>query len=745
MEQLMFDKLLTNKAYRRAGDAARGRGDWQAAAQSYRLHLDGAPDDAAIWVQLGHALKEQGKFRQAAEAYERASELRPTDEEVWLHLGHVLLRADRRSDAAAAFGRGHALGGSRESYEHATLLGVEARPPSAPDRDAATFLLLDDLLKFLADHVTLSGIQRTQVGILASLLADDPSGYRFLLTSDDRLRSTISFWEVPVPKVKQLIDYIATGVDLKRDVLNALLAEANRSSHHASFKVGDLVFILGAFWIIGKTAATLLSLKTAGATIGVYVYDLIPISHPEYCHAFLVEQFTRSFTEMVQFADFFATISKYVATVLADFIRNNELRPVPITPITLSHFLTVPDIDQPANEKFVQELSARLKGRPYSLYVSTLEGRKNHLYVLNAWQELMRRGVEMPELVFLGRKGWRIEGLMGFLDATGNLDGHVHLLHDIGDGDLAHLYRHCDFTLFTSMVEGWGLPVGESLVFGRPCVASGCCSIPEVGGDLVDYVDPMNLRDGIAVIERMSTDRAYRDRRARAIAERFKPRSWNDVADDFARLLRQVRSSPIANPAPFVVPPGTGYSLVWREMKLAELGNLLQYPNSLVLGGGFYDQEPGQVWMRGRSAVIDIPTILAEGARALVGFSLAVPPWNLAGHFALSPINVDGVATHRAARTFARRPGMPVVATVEVRVGPRGIASVKLEALDPTPHVEPDGREFYIGAQSLAYVQADKPSARADLLACFVNEAPFDSEVKAPRATPNKPRSGSVE
>ena len=58
------------------------------------------------------------------------------------------------------------------------------------------------------------------------------------------------------------------------------------------------------------------------------------------------------------------------------------------------------------------------------------------------------------------------------------------------DVELALLYRKCLLTMFPSLAEGWGLPVGESLAYGKICIASRAGAIPEVGGELVDYVDP---------------------------------------------------------------------------------------------------------------------------------------------------------------------------------------------------------------------------------------------------------------
>ena len=85
---------------------------------------------------------------------------------------------------------------------------------------------------------------------------------------------------------------------------------------------------------------------------------------------------------------------------------------------------------------------------------------------------LQRQGKNVPRLVFVGRPGWRVRDLMDQLKLTTNLNNRILLLHDLSDSELVALYKAAMFTVFPSFEEGWGLPVGESLVFGRPCVAS---------------------------------------------------------------------------------------------------------------------------------------------------------------------------------------------------------------------------------------------------------------------------------
>ena len=713
--------------HRAEGDRARSDAAWERAADHYGQHLRDHPGDAPIWVQLGHALREQDRPEDAVPAYGEATDRLPDDDDAWLHLAHTAKMLDRREDAEAAFRRHFALTGSKPSYDELLALDAEVRMEPLAVRAGTTYFLVDDLLKFLADHVTVSGIQRVQLGLMGSLLADPPDDIRFITSSNAKRARAVTFWELPGEALRTLVDYAASGTDMERPRLNDMLAELDRQAVRVALGHGTTVFFPGAFWIIERTGLTCAALKSRGVRIGVYVYDLIPLTHPEFCHLTLVEFFARAFTEIVQFADFYLTISAYVADVLREFFVRYDLPDAPITPLPLAHFLTISSTDEPPSPRFLQTMRSTIKGRPYALYVSTLEGRKNHLYVVNIWQELLRRGIDMPDLVFLGRKGWRSEGLFDFLDGTNRLNGRVHLLHDVSDGDLAHLYRTCEFTLFTSFVEGWGLPVGESLVFGKPCVASGTCSIPEVGGALVDYVDPFNMRDGEAAIRRMATDDAYRHERAEEIRTSFQPRSWADVTRTLLGILREMNALPLrAGAEAFRLPASEMVDLRWRMLDLADLDNLLTFPPRALIGDDFYDQEVFGVWMRGRAATIDLPTVFEEGTEATALLNVVGAPWCRGVRYTVGVGEEPGDLGDAILHELPPETAITTVAARTGRVGPGGRLRIRLEAFPETEHVETDGREFYLGLRALAYHNERAAAGTRHPLAQFVDVQRFD-------------------
>lgn len=103
------------------------------------------------------------------------------------------------------------------------------------------------------------------------------------------------------------------------------------------------------------------------------------------------------------------------------------------------------------------------------------------------------------------------------------------LLDHVTDSDLAMLYQKAYFTLFPSLYEGWGLPLAESLAHGKFCLASNSSSLPEVGGALVDYIDPWatNLWAGRIAYYLDHPEEVVR--KERLIREQYIPPSWEDT------------------------------------------------------------------------------------------------------------------------------------------------------------------------------------------------------------------------
>jgi glycosyltransferase involved in cell wall biosynthesis len=132
---------------------------------------------------------------------------------------------------------------------------------------------------------------------------------------------------------------------------------------------------------------------------------------------------------------------------------------------------------------------------PYLLVLGTREPRKNILKVFDLLEH--EPGLlEANRVVFAGKMGWLEEqhalprSLEPFVE-----NGRILFTGFVSEPQKYALLRHAQATLYPSLFEGFGLPVLESLSVGTPCVASWSSSIPEVGGEVCAYFDPLSAED----------------------------------------------------------------------------------------------------------------------------------------------------------------------------------------------------------------------------------------------------------
>jgi glycosyltransferase involved in cell wall biosynthesis len=187
-------------------------------------------------------------------------------------------------------------------------------------------------------------------------------------------------------------------------------------------------------------------------------------------------------------------------------------------------------------------LPAGLEPNRYALLVSTIEPRKGHRMIYEAWLALLEAGIPQRtrfKLVFAGRIGWLVEDLVADLRGDPRLAGNLEILTDADDDEVAALYRHAAFCLYPSRYEGYGLPVIEAFFYGKAVLASTGGAVPEVVGAFSPCLDP---DDGAAWldmlrlwIERPQARSAYVER----IRTSFHRPTWDQSAQAFFALVSQ--------------------------------------------------------------------------------------------------------------------------------------------------------------------------------------------------------------
>lgn len=296
-----------------------------------------------------------------------------------------------------------------------------------------------------------------------------------------------------------------------------------------TFGKGDIFLILGAAWSEPDFGDRLAYMRqTYGVQPVLLLYDLIPAVRPEWCALSLVRDFRHWLDTTLPQCGRLLAISHATADSVETYARQQRLKlSAPVQTIPIGSGFGPPRVID----------GERPKGLPakdsYVLFVSTIEARKNHILAFRIWRRLIADlpRDQVPTLVFAGRVGWLVSDLMQQLENTEWLRGKIRLLQNPTDDELAHLYDGCMFTLFPSLYEGWGLPVTESLVNGRPCIASNATSIPEAGGPLTRYFDPENLDEAYQVVRDTIEDRPGLKKWQDEVRTQFRPVPWERSAD----------------------------------------------------------------------------------------------------------------------------------------------------------------------------------------------------------------------
>ncbi|WP_213814352.1 glycosyltransferase [Glaciihabitans sp. dw_435] len=264
----------------------------------------------------------------------------------------------------------------------------------------------------------------------------------------------------------------------------------------------------------------------SGNTISLVGYDTIPISSADLVTPRESERFAHYLTVVKHSARVLA-ISESVAEEFRGFTATLPSQGL-VGPAVHTVSLAA-DVPSAANEDAAAEPSAL----PLIICVGSHEPRKNQDAVLFAVETLLAEGLKF-RAVFIGG---------GSRSVTLSFDRHLMKLRNtrgwdiesargLKDRELWSLYRQARFSVLTSLHEGYGLPVVESLALGTPVLTSNYGSLAEIGvhGGCV-LVNPRDDGEIIAAMRTMLTDDSELATLLAQI-ETLPPRTWRDYAVD---------------------------------------------------------------------------------------------------------------------------------------------------------------------------------------------------------------------
>jgi glycosyltransferase involved in cell wall biosynthesis len=180
--------------------------------------------------------------------------------------------------------------------------------------------------------------------------------------------------------------------------------------------------------------------------------------------------------------------------------------------------------------------------QPYFLFVGNVKPHKNLHRLLDAFMLVNKKSCD---LVIVGRREGFINGDPEIVRHASRMNQRVHFLGEIDHEDerLRHYYASAEALVLPSLYESFGLPALEAMALGCPVIVSKLGGLPEVCGDAVLYVNPYDVSDIAAQIERILTDRTLRDRlkhKGIARAEQF---DWDRTATSTVRVITDLLGS----------------------------------------------------------------------------------------------------------------------------------------------------------------------------------------------------------
>lgn len=562
------------------GHARKESGDLDGAHAAYLESVSRVPDLADTHLQIGHVRKLQGALDDAGAAYLRAAELDPSlkypiDELRRLSIRGIAIDQTRLAAvmAAASFPArpgltlrspaassqqgdlrqlAEALEAAVGSDDHLRLaagirMGLAAAEAAraltaGTSGDPPAHLVFDvsDLIGYFEKARLPTGIQRVQIEVITALLNEPDGRYGVSVCSFSKARD--QWAELPIV----LFAEIAALSRLSGDIQDPAWLDALENVQTALDLSGAFAFEHGAYLINLGTSWWLqnyfLHVRQAKEQYGIhyipFVHDMIPIMTPEHCTRPLTQDFISWALGVFSHADYFFTNSdaskrdlvKVALTLGYDLLDEN------IHVVRLDA-----DFAKPESTPLASTLGRYgLTEGKYVLFVSTIESRKNHLSAFKAWLTLLERhpAKDVPTLVCVGNRGWLNDQVFAKLEGSAALRARVHMVSKVSDADLANLYRGCSFTIYPSSYEGWGLPVTESLSYGKAALISDASSLPEAGGRFADYF-AIGDQDGFVTgIERLSFDGEYRKGREALIKSEYRPRTWSALGLEIGAQIR---------------------------------------------------------------------------------------------------------------------------------------------------------------------------------------------------------------
>ncbi len=267
------------------------------------------------------------------------------------------------------------------------------------------------------------------------------------------------------------------------------------------------------------------------------IYDFTPITVPQ-THTENINKFYKIFLDKTyKLSDIVFYGGKTAMLDGLKYAKDNNLPEKEGIPVKFGSDVTIKSNldDIKLKEKVFEKYNI---DKSYIMAVGSIEARKNHDILYQAYLELMKTTEDLPQMIFCGYPGWKTEELLERLERDERIKNKIIIITP-DDTELEILYKNSLFTVLASLYEGWSLTLPESLNYGKFCIASDVAPLKETGEDFIDYANPYNAKEWAEKILYYYRNLDKLEEKSRNIEENWKSITWEECAKNVSKELKK--------------------------------------------------------------------------------------------------------------------------------------------------------------------------------------------------------------
>lgn len=316
--------------------------------------------------------------------------------------------------------------------------------------------------------------------------------------------------------------------------LSKFFPERLADEEYLELNTGDVLFLLDSSWDRVVFANEIIDkIHQKNGKVYAIIHDLFPIQYPElFDSKQFIDVFVKWHNLMLRKCDGVICVSKTTADVVKSYyIKQTFNRTFPLNVYYFHLGVKAPSIAE--TEKTRVEICDFVNRGNVFLMVGTVEPRKGHAVVVEAFQQLIEQGHNV-RLLLIGKDGWKNNKFKELIANSSDAFKERFLwIKDASDSELCWAYKNTLALIAASQDEGFGLPLIEAGYFELPLICSDIPIFREVAGANATYFEKMNPYSLIKTISEWLNMNNHPN------SKHIKIYSWDESAEEVLDIINQ--------------------------------------------------------------------------------------------------------------------------------------------------------------------------------------------------------------